>query len=304
MSRKPIILMLTLVSVIAALALTTAASASAAQRIDMKVLLLGTSTTEPDFVSWQSALQREGVPFEAIITSAGHTPITAATLSDTLANGTAEGKYQGIIVSVGNLPVCTATCVSTLSQTEWAALEEYEQTFNVRQITGDVFPGANFGLNSPTVSGEFAKGAQGTLTTEGKTVFPYLKGTVPMDAGTYGYQATPLATQAAGASFHTLVSGTGGSALVGVYTHPNGIQELVESFDQNQNQLQAELLRHGALNWVTRGVYFGDQRNYLETNIDDNFLPDDTWSTSTHENDYNPADALRETPADVEYAAR
>src|ERR1035438_9632125 len=209
--------MMTLVSVLAMLALATAGSASAAQRIDMKVLLLGTSTTEPDLVSWQSALQREGVPFDTIITSAGHTPITAATLSDTLPNGTPEGKYQGVIVSVGSLPVCTSTCVSTLSQTEWAALEEYEQTFNVRQITGDVFPGANIGLNSPTVSGEFAKGAQGTLTTEGKTVFPYLKGNVPIDAGTYGYQATPLPTQVTGASFHTLVSGPGSSALVGIY---------------------------------------------------------------------------------------
>jgi ABC-type sugar transport system substrate-binding protein len=86
--RKATVLMITLVSVLGALALATAASASAAQRIDMKVLLLGTSTTEPNFVSWQAALQREGVPFETIVTSPGHAPITAATLSDTLANGT------------------------------------------------------------------------------------------------------------------------------------------------------------------------------------------------------------------------
>ncbi len=305
MLKKPIVLLISLAAVLAAMALTTAASASAAQRIDMKVLLLGTSTTEPDLVSWQSALQREGVPFETIITSAGHTPITSATLSDTLGNGTAEGKYQGIIVSVGDLPVCTSTCVSTLSQTEWAALEEYEQTFNVRQITGDIFPAAGFGLNAPKVSGEFAKGAESeeTLTTEGKTVFPYLKGPVGIDTGTYGYQATPLTTQVTGASFKTLLTGPSSSALVGIYTHPNGIQEMVETFDQNANQLQSQLLRHGALNWVTRGVYFGDQRNYLETDIDDNFLSDDSWDTETHEIDYTPADAIREEPVDVERAA-
>ena len=67
MLRKPIVLMMSVVSVLAALALATAGSASAAQRIDMKVLVLGTSSTEPDFLSWQSALQREGVPFEAIV---------------------------------------------------------------------------------------------------------------------------------------------------------------------------------------------------------------------------------------------
>jgi hypothetical protein len=291
-------------TVAVALLMGTAGSASAAQRIDMKVLLLGTSSTESDFQSWQVALQREGVPFQAIITSPGHTPITAATLSDTLANGTPEAKYQAVIVSVGALPECTASgCSSTLSPSEWTALEEYEQKFNVRQLTGDIFPSATYGLNGPATSGAL-DGTQATLTTEGKTVFPYLKGTVGMDTGTYGYEATPLSTQATGASFKALVSGPASSALVGIYTHPSGVQEMVETFNENQYQTQSELLRHGAVDWVTRGVYFGDQRNYYEANIDDNFLSDDSWSAATHETDFNPADALREQPSDVETAAK
>ncbi len=288
---------------ILALALTAAGSASAAQRIDLKVLLLGTSSSEPDFVSWQAALQREGVPFETIVSSPGHASITAASLSDTLAGGTQEGKYEAIIVSVAGLPECTESgCVSTLSQPEWSALEEYEHTFNVRQLTGDVFPGSTYGLNSPTSSGAL-DGTQATLTSEGKTIFPYLNGTVTMDTGTYGYQATPLSTQATGASFEPLLDGPGGSALVGIYTHPSGVQEMLETFNQNQYQLQSELLRHGALNWVTRGVYFGDQRNYVEMDIDDTFTPDDAWDTTTHTIDYSDADALRMQPADVDYAA-
>jgi hypothetical protein len=306
MLRKPTVRLLAmLMSVVSvtAVASIVPATAGAAQRIDMKVLVLGTSTTDPNLVSWQAALQREGVPFETIVTSAGHTPITAATFSSTLSNGTQEAKYQAVIVSVGGLPApCTETCTSTLSQTEWTALEEYEQTFNVRQLTGDVYPGANYGLNSPTLSGAL-DGVQGTLTTEGNTIFPYLKGPVAMDTGTYGYEATPLATQVTGATFSPLLSGPGGSALVGVYTHPNGVQEMVESFNENANQLQAELLRHGALNWVTRGVYLGDQRNYYEAHIDDNFLFDDSWNTTTHATDFTPANAIREVPADVEYAA-
>ena len=152
MSRRLLIVLAGVASVLS-LSLGSADSASAAQRIDMKVLLLGTSTTEPDFTAWQAALQREGVPFEAIITSPGHAPITAATLSDTLANGTQEAKYQAIIVSVGELPECTESgCVSTLSTSEWSAIEEYEQTFNVRQLTGDIFPSSTYGLNGPTSS--------------------------------------------------------------------------------------------------------------------------------------------------------
>lgn len=311
MLRKPT-MPLAMLMVVASVALAATsiapAVAGAAQRIDMKVLVLGTSSTDPNLLSWQGALQREGVPYETIVTSSGHTPITAATLSDTTASGTQEAKYQAIIVSVGDLPVCGEICASTLTQTEWTALEEYEQTFNVRQITGDIFPGAGYGLNSPTFAGPVGSGpeeakVQGTLTSEGNTVFPYLKGPVAMDVGTYGYEATPLATQVAGASFSPLLSGPGGSALVGIYTHPNGVQEMVESFNENAGQLQAELLRHGALNWVTRGVYFGDQRNYYEAHIDDNFLFDDSWDTTTHTTNYNPEEAIREVPTDVEYAA-
>ena len=74
---------------------------------------------------------------------------------------------------------------------------------------------------------------------------------------------------------------------------------MFQTFNQNQFLLQSGLLRHGELAWLARSTYFGDQRNYLETHIDDNFLADDTWDTTTHTTDYDPADALREIPADV-----
>ena len=157
----------------------------------------------------------------------------------------------------------------------------------MRQLTGRHLSQLDLRPERPNVSGVL-DGTQGTLSADGKTIFPYLNGPVTMDTGTYGYEATPLATQATGASFDTLVSGPNGSALVGVYTHANGVQEMVETFNENQYQLQAELLRHGALDWVTRGVYFGDQRNYLEAHVDDNFLSDDSWDTTTHINRLHP----------------
>jgi hypothetical protein len=292
-------------------------SAAPLPRIDMKVLLVGTSATEPDFEAWQAELQREGVPFDTVV-GASHTPITAATLTGpTSADGTQEGKYQAIIIAVAGDTDCSVTpCVSDLSAAESAAIESYEQQFEVRQITGYAYPGATNGMNSPTTSGAL-DGVQGALTADGQKVFASLNGPVPMGTGgpidpnnptTYGYEATPLTATStpalpAGASFDTLVSGPGNSSLVGIYTHADGVQEMVETFNQNQYLLQAELLRHGALNWVTRGVYFGDQRNYLEANVDDNFLGDDSWDTTTHSTDYDATSALREVPADVTTAA-
>ena len=57
----------------------------------------------------------------------------------------------------------------------------------------------------------------------------------------------------------------------------------------NQFQNHNQLLRHGMLNWVTRGVFLGYQRNYLELQIDDLFLGDDAWDEATNTTSYDPA---------------
>jgi hypothetical protein len=272
-----------------------ASAATAAQRIDMKVLLLSASGSEPSFQAWQAQLRREGVPFDQLIATPGHAPITAATLSQTLAGGIDEAKYQAVIAAVGGLPRCDENgCASALAPEEWTALATYEQTFHVRQLSAYTFPTPDFGLNWPTSAGPL-DGVEASLTEAGRAVFPYLQGTVRIGAGTYGYEATPLE----GAAFSTLLTDANGAALVGVYTRPDGREEMVQTFDSNQLQLHSQLLRHGQLAWVTRGTFFGDQRNYLELHIDDVFLPDDIWDPVTHTTNFNPEAAVRMTPGDV-----
>ena len=229
---------------------SAAAAATTTPRIDLKVLLLGTSQTEPDYVAWQTALQREGVPYTSLIESsttasgAGHTSIgltsctgtdPCQTLSDTASDGSPEAKYQAIIVATGNL---------AFSASDTSAIEQYEHEFNVRQITGESYPGLGYGMSAPTVSGALDGSATGTLTTDGQSVFPYLKATAPitMDTGTYGYEATPISPAARRRASTRSSAGPNGSALVGIYTDSHGVQDMVEIFNQNQYQLQAELL--------------------------------------------------------------
>ena len=264
------------------------------------MLLLGASGSEPSFLAWQAQLRREGVPFDQLVATPGHAPITAATLSQTLAGGIQEARYQAIIVATGGLPRCDENgCASSLAAEEWAALQAYEQTFHVRQLTAYTYPGADYGLNAPSFSGPL-DGLDATLTAAGQAVFPYLQGPVKVDVGTYGYEAAPLDP----ATFTTLLTGPNGDALLGVFTHPDGREEMVQTFDGNQFQLHSHLLRHGQLAWVTRGIYFGDQRNYLELHIDDVFLPDDIWDVDAHATSYDPADAVRMDANDVTRAVQ
>jgi len=248
----------------------SASASTATPRIDLKVLLLGTSTTQADLPAWQAALQREGVPFDTMIVSSS-TSITPATLSTTASDGTPEGKYEAVIFAQSG---------TGMPQASLDAIEQYEKAFNVRQVTSNAYPSATYGLNPPTV---LPVSAVATLTTDGQAVFPYLAGSVPIDPSAYGYAATPISTS----NFKTLLS-YNGSSLVGIYTHPDGVQELVETFDQNQYMMQSWLLRHGVIAWATRGVYFGDQRNYLETDIDDMFNADDSWDAANRTNDLAP----------------
>src|SRR4051812_10781220 len=254
------------------------------QKINMKVLLLSADGKEATFGAWKAALDREGVPYDALVADAS-APFTDATFAD---YGAGTAKYQAVILATGDLvhavagPGGTPTFPSALADSEWTALAKFEQTFGIRQISDATQPTPAHGLNFATSSGP-QDGITGQLTAAGLQVFPYLKGPVPIDNASatdteaFGYQATP-APQVAPASFQTLLGGPNGSSYLGVYTHADGREEMVMTVDSNEfGQTHNMLLRHGMLSWVTRGVFLGYQRNYFEMQVDDVFLPDDRW---------------------------
>jgi hypothetical protein len=286
-----------------------ASAASPAQQIGMKVLLITTANDTASaagiaYNDWVNTLNREGVPFDSVVTNtASPGSVALPTLSSTAANGTQVADYQGVVV--------TTSGTAGLSTAQWTALQTFEQHFNVRQVIAYGVPGLANGFGETYLNRTFGATGSGatdtpvpavTLTSAGAGVFPYLK-QVTLDPGTFGYEGT------AGAGDSTLLSGPNGSSLLGIYTSSDGRQTLYQTFNENQYMVQSQLLRHGELDWLARNTYFGDQRNYLETDIDDNFLSDDSWSiagnttTAAHSTDFNPADALRETPADVQTAA-
>ena len=262
------------------------------QRIDLRVLLLSADAEQPAFRAWEAALDREGVPYHAIVARRGHPPIDARML----AAGAAHARYQAVIVAVGGLPAFDgARYVSALSAQEWAALAAFEREFGIRRITGFAYPSALYGLSAPTSSGVTA-GLTGTLTPAGRVVFGDLRGDVPVDPNAYGHLATP-----ADDTFTTLVEGPRGSALVGVHAHVDGREEMVCTVDGNAAMTHVQLLRHGMLRWVTRGVYLGQQRHYLGLEVDDVFLSDDSWDPASA--DTVPVE-IRMTREDVEAAVR
>lgn len=284
-----------------------------AQRLDAKVLLLSADGTEPGFAAWKYELAREGVPYDAVVSYTGAaktTTLTDALLAD---YGAQHAKYDAVILASGDLghqvanPGGTTSYLSALTDAEWAALAKLERTFGVRQLSDYTAPGPAHGL--VTSGGASQDGKSGTLTADGKAAFPYLKGSLPIpnddpdvaSSEAFGYAGTPVDPS----TWQTLVAAPGGGAYLGIYTHPDdGREEMVMTVAGNENQSHVQLLRHGMLNWVTRGVFLGFQRNYLELQVDDLFLGDDAWDPATHTTNYDPAAASRMDAEDVARAVQ
>jgi hypothetical protein len=292
MFKKVFVILALLVAVFAAAAPADAALPN--QRTDLRVLLLSATGNEPTTGAWETTLRREGVPFDEKVVGLGHDPLTADSFSDTLPGGIPHAKYDAVVIATGGLVLQNdlGQYVSALSNDEWSALRSFEATYGIREVTAFAYPTPEFGLNYPTASGDLA-GVVGSLTSAGATVFPYLKGSVPIDQGAYGYQATPLDSS----TFKTLVSGPGGSSLLGVMNNPDGRQQLVSTVDSNAYQLHGALLRHGMLSWATRGVFLGYERNYLDMQVDDVFLGDDRWDVNA--NVTTGTNPIRMTATDV-----
>ncbi len=248
------------------------------QRVDLRVLVVGVDGNEAGYKAWQAALQREGVPYDLKLADS----INDGVLADYPVN---RARYQAVIVTTGvDLPAPAAT-----------ALAKFESTFRIRRISeiGD-FPSSStsHGLNPAAGIGNQDPNV-GQLTALGMQLFPYLKGPVPIEGpGAFGFQATP-APQVSPGSFQRVLNGPSSAAYLGIYTSPLDLrEEMVMTVQSNQFMLHNQLLRHGMLNWVTRGVYLGTQRNYFTLNIDDIFLPNTKWDPVSHT---TPGDATPPT---------
>jgi hypothetical protein len=294
------------------------ASAAGPNTLNLKVLLVGSGTTDPKTGlstdpttgAWEAALTSEGVPYTEV-DATGTAPGETVTLP-TLSSGT-TGNFNGVVI---------ADDPADFAAGQLSGLYTYESTFGVRQVDGYAFPYPTYGLTE--VSSGALDGTTGTLTAAGLTAFPELNGPIPFDTGTFGAWATVNT----GAPFTPLIANSAGQALAGVYQHPTtgtdpqaGVSELALFFDYNANQLQWLLLAPGLINWVTQDTHLGLYRNYFGQDIDDVFIADNEWSSTfqctpgaTDPSDFtcppgvanNPADTppdVQMSEADVAYVA-
>jgi hypothetical protein len=250
----------------------------------MSVLLLGAGT-EPSFRTWQLALENAGVPHDAIVLGARRNDLG-------LQREDGRPRFQAVIVSTSEL---VREALPTDARVQ---LEALEREFGIRRLTAYALPGAENGLQTPKWAGPL-ESVSLHLTSSGATIFPYLQGQLPVDPGSWGYLADPIDNE----RFDPLVVAEDGSTLVGVHRRRDGREQMVQTFDANAGQIQAQLLRRGQLEWLTRGRYLGHDRSYLPLHVDDVLLPNHGWDATAQTIDVTPDAMIRMTADDADHAA-
>ena len=292
----------TFVAFVAALAVLPvgASSASAEQRLDLRVLLISGGIGDATTDAWRTELARQGVAYTEIVKPSSSDPVRREQLVDPLDPG--HGFFNGVVLG-------------TESSLFWGGLDEvykYEREFGVRQLDGFEYPRESVGLvgldpagNGTSVRGQFL------LTTAGLASFPYLRGPVDFDQDSYGYPAVPTSPHF---TPHLRRQSPTAELVLGVYRHPDdpshikaGVEEMVMTSNYNDRSLQWRLLSRGMIDWVTRGAHLGYVRSYLANQVDDVLLPNDLWSvthncTPGHDDPgcTAPAATVRMTAKDVQ----
>ena len=286
---------------------------TAGDSVDLRVLLIGGvggAASDPTTAAWVSGLSSQGVAYTEVdgIGTPGAETVTLPTLE----SSATHGLYNGVVF---------AGKPGDFAAGQFTTLFAYESAFGIRQLDGDFVPAVSgtLGLIAPTVADPSTGSGISTtvpvpaLTPAGLATFGALAGPVPMDTTTFGAPDAVLSPLPTGATETPLLTDAAGNVLIGVYQHPTvvqaptdpqaGVTELTVGFNYNQYMTQWLLLGPGLIDWVTGAAHVGLYRNYSTVHIDDMFTADDTWDTTTHANNYDPAAALKMRPVDVDNEA-
>ena len=249
---------------------------TAAPPVVMKVLVLAGNTNEASYQSMTIFLNQIGVPYQGValrnITpdSAGNR-MSKVSLTDSAAG---RGLYQGIILTDSTFAACTPSCMSAA---DWATLNTYASQYSVRVASYYTSPQAQWGLLPADGGASYSPSnlLNVTLTAAGASVFSYLNSLNPVPVsgqGTSSIRAYLATTTAAANETTTPLLMAGAYTVAATHTTTDGRETLALTMDNGPTLMHSVAFAYGVINWVTKGVFLGSRRVYLNPQIDDILL--------------------------------
>lgn len=253
-----------------------ATRAAAADRVALRALIVAVAPDDWGVATWKSVLDRVGARYDILYSRA-----QALTAAD-LVRPDGTGAYNAILLTNNSLLYFDGSAyVSGLDATEWNVLWAYERDYGVRQVSLYTAYGTwpeDYCLRAGTEGGIGDTPIATALTATGANVFDYLKTGVNVPISlSYVYRSTV----AAGCAADVIM--TAGSDVLGVRsTSTDGRERMALTFTSNQYLPQADLLTFGLFRWASRGLFLGEQRHYLNADVDDWFNSTDHLYADGH----------------------
>jgi hypothetical protein len=249
---------------------------TAAPPVVMKILVLAGNSGESSYQSITSSLVQIGVPYQAVVLSSISKDSSGNRLSNVPLSDSATGRglYQGIILTDSTFAACGSSC---LSAADWTTLNTYASQFSVRVASYYTLPQAQWGLlpADSGVSYTAANPLNVNLTTAGAAIFPYLNSANSIAVsgqGSSGIRAYRATTTAAANETTTSLLTAGSFTVAATHTTADGRETLALTMDNSPGLLHSLAFSYGVINWVTKGVFLGSRRVYLNPQIDDMLL--------------------------------
>lgn len=235
-------------------------------QVALRQLIIATDTDDFGLLTWKSILDRIGTPYDVVLARTDPFDMNRLVRPDGV------GRYNGILLTSNALllPDTASTYVSAFDAAKWSTLWDYERTFHVRQVSlntsSSTFP-EDYGLRANTEGAVGVTPVQTTLTRMGAKIFDYLNPGARLPVSqSYLYRSAVVPGSGA-QPILTLSS----DVLGVVSTSPDGRDRAALTFALGVGQVPTELLGYGLLRWATKGVFLGEQRHWINVDVDDWF---------------------------------
>jgi hypothetical protein len=235
------------------------------ERLALRQLVVATDPDDFQLRAWTTVLDQIGTPYDILFAR------RQALTVDDLVRPDGVGRYSAILLTSSTLLYRTSGgYVSAFDLAEWQTLWNYERTFGVRQVALNASPRTDpedYCLRPRSEGAIGAAPQMARLTRTGEQVFDYLNPAISIPIShTYVYR-TSIAGDCTAQPLLELNSG-----VLGVLsTSPDGRERAALTFVLGPAQPATDLLGYGLLRWATRGVFLGEQRHWLNVDVDDWF---------------------------------
>ncbi|EMD87112.1 hypothetical protein COCC4DRAFT_51263 [Bipolaris maydis ATCC 48331] len=206
-------------------------------------------------------LQGYGIPYETLLVpQAGIANLPLLNASAT------NGNYGGIVV-VGEVSYnYNDSYQSALTTAQWNQLYAYQTNFGVRMVRLDVFPTTEFGVVS---TGGSLDDQPVTFTNTSAFPSANLKTGVPISIASIYHTPANITNSSIAWEFASF-SNAGTAAVINqIGARQQMAWFLPFALDWAPS---SNILQHAWITWITRGLFLGFRRIYLNTQVDDMFL--------------------------------